>query len=144
MNQDINITGGVANMKTFWGFSLTDVSTSRQRRNGTIILSLKCNNQEYLFGSYKSGYVRKLPSRSAKMFSCYQINPVVTLVKNYYHNGKTYPGETTKRVLIPCGLDRLEYLGEFIDRNFAFYQSRDTGSIEIFPRRTASEEYRLL
>lgn len=78
------------------------------------------------------------------MDRCYQINPVVTLVKNYYYQGKTYPGETTKRVLIPCGLDRLEYLGEFIDRNFAFYQSLDTGSIEVFARRTAPDGYRLL
>ena len=143
MNQDINITNGLVSMKTFRGFSLTDVSTWRQRDNGTIILSLKSMGSEYLFGSYKSGYVRKLPSRSAKMFSCYQINPVATQVETYWNDGVIYFGETTKRVLIPCGLDRLEYLGEFIDRNFALYQSQDTGYFAVFPRRTAPEEYRL-
>lgn len=133
MNQDIRVVDGAFSMQTFWGFTLEDVSTSRQRDNGTIVLSLQDGDREYLFASYKSGMVRVLPSKSRIMDRCYQINKVKQVPKNYYYGGKVYPGTSNRRILIPCGLDRLEFLGEYIDKNFAVYSENGSGTA-VYPR----------
>ena len=133
MNQDIRVVDGAFSMQTFWGFTLEDVSTSRQRDNGTIVLSLQDGDREYLFASYKSGMVRVLPSKSRIMDRCYQINKVKQVPKNYYYGGRKYPGTFNKRILIPCGLDRLEYLGKYIDKNFAVYKQQ-FGGTAVYPR----------
>lgn len=138
MNQDIRVVDGVFSMQTFWGFTLEDVSTSKQRDNGTIVLSLQSQDREYLFASYKSGMVRVLPSKSKVLDRCYQINKVKQVPKNYYYGGKKYPGTYHERILIPCGLDRLEYLGRYIDKNFSVF-IENSGGLGVYHRRTGME-----
>ena len=67
------------------------------------------------------------------MDRCYQINKVKQVPKNYYYGGRKYPGTFNKRILIPCGLDRLEYLGKYIDKNFAVYKQQ-FGGTAVYPR----------
>lgn len=99
------------------GIILTDVSSERQRNNGTIMLQYKNGNKITYFGSYFTGYCRILNVFPRSM-RIYQINKVVKKMKNYYFQGKTYPRECNKRVLIPDTLDRLEYISDFVDRQY--------------------------
>lgn len=121
MKQVIIKENGRIDVVTSNGLSLTEVSSETQVKNGTVILSLKCEDKEYLFGSYRSGMIRKLPSKSSRMDRSYQINRVEKVKKNYFWNGKKYPGIHHKRILITDGLDRLQYLMEYIDRNYGYF-----------------------
>ena len=121
MQQVINIVNNKVDVVTKSGLSLTEVSSETQIKNGTRILSLKYQDKEWLFGSYKSGYIRKLPSKSQRMDRLYQINKVKTYPKNYYYGGRVYPGTFHSRILVPDALDRLQYIMDFVDRNFGYY-----------------------
>lgn len=121
MSQVIIIENGSIDVVTKNGLSLTEVSSALQKKKGTVILSLEFEGKQWLFGSYRSGMVRKLPSKSSKCGGLYQLNRVIKIKKIYFWQGKKYPGESSKRILIPDAIDRLNYLMEYIDRNYGYY-----------------------
>jgi len=100
------------------------VSTPRQIKNGTRVFRLPFKdawNQDIDFATYESGYVRRLVKLG--YCPCYQINkrkPETRLieVKSGPHKGYYYKRRSNERVLIEGNGDRLEYLFNYIVRNY--------------------------
>ena len=100
------------------------VSTPRQIKNGTRVFRLPFKdawNQDIDFATYESGYVRRLVKLG--YCPCYQINkkkPETRLIKveSGQHKGYYYKLRSSERVLIPGNGDRLEYLFNYIVRNY--------------------------
>jgi len=100
------------------------VSTPRQIKNGTRVFRLPFKdawNKDIDFATYESGYVRRLVKLG--YCPCYQINkkkPETRLieVKSGPHKGYFYKLRSSERVLIEGNGDRLEYLFNYIVRNF--------------------------
>ena len=100
------------------------VSTPRQIKNGTRVFRLPFKdawNQDIEFATYESGYVRKLVKLG--YCPCYQINkkkPGTRLieVKSGPHKGYFYKLRSSERILIEGNGDRLEYLFNYIVRNY--------------------------
>ena len=110
---------------------ITDVSTTRQAKNGTIIWRLPIKNtwrngKLIEVGSFKSGMVRNQNSA----YSNYQLNkcrPRAEYFKDYKWNKdftkQTFTGKYNKfickeRILIPIEIDRLEYLISYCLKNY--------------------------
>ena len=110
---------------------ITDVSTTRQAKNGTIIWRLPIKNtwrngKLIEVGSFKSGMVRNQNSA----YSNYQLNkckPYTEYFKDYKWNEEcteqTFTGKYRKhtgkqRILIPIEIDRLEYLISYCLKNY--------------------------
>ena len=107
---------------------ITDVSTTRQAKNGTIIwrLPIKHPHGRHLIevGSFKSGMVRNQNSA----YSNYQLNkcrPRVEYFKDYkwVNDKQVFTGKYNKyickeRILIPIEIDRLEYLISYCLKNY--------------------------
>ena len=97
---------------------IKDITTKRQRHNGTTVYELPIqrmwqtlNPKPLRFATYSTGYVRNV---SEDNFTCYQINK--TKQVSYY---KTYRREIyTERILIPTQQDRLIYLANFVIKNY--------------------------
>ena len=97
---------------------IKDITTKRQRHNGTTVYELPIqqmwatlNPKPLRFATYSTGYVRNV---SESNFSCYQINK--TKQVSYY---KGYRREVyTERILIPTQQDRLIYLANFVIKNY--------------------------
>jgi len=100
------------------------VSTPRQIKNGTRVFRLPFKdawNQDIEFATYESGYVRKLVKLG--YCPCYQINKVskesrMIQVKSGAHKGYYYKARSNERILIEGNGDRLEYLFNYIVRNY--------------------------
>ena len=100
------------------------VSTPRQIKNGTRVFRLPFKDawgHDIDFATYESGYVRKLVKLG--YCPCYQINkkkPQSRLIKveSGQHKGYYYKLRSSERVLIPGNGDRLEYLFDYIMRNY--------------------------
>jgi len=100
------------------------VSTPRQIKNGTRVFRLPFKdawNQDIEFATYESGYVRRLVKLG--YCPCYQINKKkpesrMVEVKSGTHKGYYYKRYSNERVLIPGNGDRLEYLFNYIVRNY--------------------------
>ena len=100
------------------------VSTPRQIKNGTRVFRLPFKdawNQDIDFATYESGYVRRLVKLG--YCPCYQINKKrkgtrLIKVTSGPHKGYYYKLRSNERVLIPGNGDRLEYLFNYILRNF--------------------------
>ena len=100
------------------------VSTQRQIKNGTRVFRLPFKDawgHDIDFATYESGYVRRLVKLG--YCPCYQINkkkPETRMVevKSGLHKGYFYKLRSSERVLIPGNGDRLEYLFNYIVRNF--------------------------
>ena len=100
------------------------VSTPRQIKNGTRVFRLPFKDawgHDIDFATYESGYVRKLVKDG--YCPCYQINkkkPGYRLieVKSGPHKGYFYKHYSNERVLIKGNGDRLEYLFNYIMRNY--------------------------
>ena len=102
------------------------VSTPRQIKNGTRVYRLPFKDawgHDIDFATYSSGYVRKLCKIGYA--PCYQINKTRKVDGGFFkittgpHAGlfrKRY--DHTERILIPENGDRLEYLFNFIVRNY--------------------------
>ena len=102
------------------------VSTPRQIKNGTRVFRLPFKdawNQDIEFATYESGYVRKLVKLG--YCPCYQINKTRKIDGGFFkittgpHAGlfrKRY--DHTERILISGNGDRLEYLFNYIVRNY--------------------------
>ena len=97
---------------------IKDVTTNRQRKNGTTVYELPIQQmwqtldpKPLRFATYKAGYVRNVSEYNS---SPYQINKTKKVEAKEYHNYY----EQTKRILIPNWEDRLIYLAKFIIKNY--------------------------
>jgi hypothetical protein len=116
--------------KTLQLLGIQEVTTSRQKKNGTRIFKLPikdlwCKDGSAIHvGSFKSGYVRRVNLKGHT--SCYQLNKRVDSEPQYYSTDKKdwcgrslYRKFTTKTCeLIPDEVDRLEYLISYCLKNY--------------------------
>ena len=101
---------------------ITDVSTPRQEKNGTIVWRLPIKNHDNRnpsfieVASFKTGYVRNQNSG----YSNYQLNKRCQNEPEYFKlsNGDYRKFETRGCVLIPIEIDRLEYLISYCLKNY--------------------------
>ena len=114
-----------------------DVSTYRQKKNGTIIyrLPIKMYGKYIEVGSFQSGYVRRMNGG----YTPYQLNkcePSVTYYKDYKTiwnedrsdyiqkpTGKYNKFVGKRRIRIPNEVDRLEYLISYCLKNYYIKQA---------------------
>ena len=102
-------------MTIFKILGIKDVTTDRQRKNGTTVYELPISQvwqtlqpKPLRFATYKAGYVRNV---TEGLSSSYQINKTKPVV---YKSGMT----GVERILIPNWEDRLIYLAKFIIKNY--------------------------
>jgi len=99
---------------------ITDVTTTRQHKNGTIVWRLPIKNEwDKTFievASFKTGYVRNQNSG----YSNYQLNKRCEGEPEYFKldNGDYRRFSTRSCVLIPIEIDRLEYLISYCLKNY--------------------------
>ena len=126
---------------------IQDVTTDRQRKNGTIVWRLPIkinypgNNERFIeVASFKSGYVRNQNCG----YSNYQLN------KRYFEdeyfkdydwvngkqkwNGKYRKFRTKKCILIPKEIDRLEYLIKYCVKNYYIKNANQVTNGEFIPK----------
>ena len=102
---------------------IEDVTTARQKKNGTVTLKLPIKKYGKFIevASFKTGYVRNNNSASSN----YQLNKQVDGKPEYFKlsNGdyRKYTGK--ERVLIPNELDRLQYLIDYCLKNYYIKQA---------------------
>ena len=126
-------------MTIFKILGIKDVTTDRQRKNGTTVyeLPIKCmwhpNNQYPLrFATYESGYIRNVTNTNSIH---YQINKT----KKHSAGENGYHFEHVKRVLIPSWEDRIIYLAKFIIKN---YYQKPTYLITNYTMDTIKSQYK--
>jgi hypothetical protein len=102
-------------MTIFKILGIKDVTTDRQRKNGTTVYELPISQvwqtlqpKPLRFATYKAGYVRNV---TEGLSSSYQINKTKPVV---YESGMT----GKERIMIPHWEDRLIYLAKFIIKNY--------------------------
>ena len=113
------------------------VSTPRQIKNGTRVFRLPFKdawNQDIEFATYESGYVRKLVKLG--YCPCYQINKKrkgsrMIKVESGQHKGYYYKLRSNERILIEGNGDRLEYLFNYIMRNYFRAKPRFSRKIDM-------------
>ena len=102
---------------------IQDVTTNRQRKNGTVVWRLPIkinypgNNERFIeVASFKSGYVRNQNCG----YSIYQLNKRCEGEPEYFQlaNGDYRKFLTRSCVLIPKEIDRLEYLIKYCVKNY--------------------------
>ena len=101
---------------------ITDVTTNRQHRNGTVVWQLPIKNHNnrnpsYIeVASFSTGYVRNQNSG----YSNYQLNKRCEGEPEYFQldNGDYRKFSTRSCVLIPNEIDRLEYLISYCLKNY--------------------------
>ena len=102
-------------MTIFKILGIKDVTTDRQRKNGTTVYELPISQvwqtlqpKPIRFATYETGYVRNV---TEGLSSSYQINKTKPVV---YESGMT----GKERILIDSWEDRLIYLAKFIIKNY--------------------------
>jgi len=102
-------------MTIFKILGIKDVTTDRQRKNGTTVYELPIQQvwqtlqpRPIRFATYTTGYVRNISESNS---SCYQINKTKQVT---YESGMT----GKERIMIPHWEDRLIYLAKFIIKNY--------------------------
>ena len=125
-------------MTIFKILGIKDVSTERQRKNGTTVYELPiqqmwqtCIPRPLRFATYKAGYVRNISEYNS---SPYQINKT----KKRPAGTDGYHFETVERVLIPGWEERLIYLAKFIIKN---YYQKHTYLINDYVIKCLKEAY---
>jgi len=99
---------------------ITDITTTRQHKNGTIVWRLPIKNEwDKTFievASFKTGYVRNQNSG----YSNYQLNKRCEGEPEYFElpNGDYRKFSTRSCKLIPIEIDRLEYLISYCLKNY--------------------------
>ena len=124
-------------MTVFKILGIKDVTTDRQRKNGTQVFELPIQQmyqslipKPLRFATYKAGYVRNVSEYNS---SPYQINKTkVRPAGNGYH----YKG--VERILIPSWEERLIYLAKFIIKN---YYKKPTYLINDYVIKCLKEAY---
>jgi hypothetical protein len=96
---------------TLKALGVKDVTTNRQKNNGTTMFKLPTGDN---VAEFSSGYIRKyLMSKRPeyKYHTCYQINPVYkSAYKIITSNGTLYEGQHNNRMLIYSRAERLKRL----------------------------------
>jgi len=117
--------------------SITDITTPRQARNGTVVWRLpiknKWNNGSYIeVASFKTGYVRNNNSCSTN----YQLNKRCEGEPEYFQlkNGDYRRFSTRSCVLIPKEIDRLEYLIRYCLKNYYIKHANFVADGEYVPK----------
>ena len=103
---------------------IQEVTTSRQKKNGTRIFKLPikdlyCRDGSAIHvGSFKSGYIRRVNLKGHT--SCYQLNKRIDSEPEYFEtsNGLYRKFITKTCKLIPDERDRLEYLITYCLKNY--------------------------
>jgi len=115
---------------------IKDVTTNRQRKNGTTVYELPiqqmwqtCIPRPVRFATYKAGYVRNVSEYNS---SPYQINKTETVQL------PGYAYDVTKRILIHGWEDRIIYLAKFIIKN---YYQKPTYLINDYVIKCLKEAY---
>ena len=118
---------------------IQDVTTDRQRKNGTIVWRLPIKNNypghkaNYIeVASFKSGYVRNQNSG----YSNYQLNKRCEGEPQYFQlaNGDYRKFTTRSCVLIPKEIDRLEYLIKYCVKNYYIKNANQVPNGEFYPK----------
>ena len=116
---------------------IKDITTERQRKNGTQVYELPIKQmygpggqKPLRFATYKAGYVRNVTEHNA---SSYQINKTKQVT---YESGMT----GVERILIPKWEDRLIYLAKFVIKN---YYQKPTYIISDYTMSQIKEQYEL-
>jgi hypothetical protein len=130
---------------------IKDITTKRQRNNGTTVFELPIstfygpsNKYPLRFATYASGYVRNVTECNS---SPYQCNKRVDGEPEYFDSGKKdsmgrplYTQFSTRTcVLIPTQQDRLIYLANFVIKN---YYKKTTYLISDYTIGTIKSQYR--
>jgi len=112
------ITSAREAMTIFKILGIKDITTDRQRSNGTTVYELPISQvwqslepRPLRFATYRAGYVRNVSEYNS---SPYQINKTKKVEVNEHHNYY----ERTERIMIPHWEDRLIYLAKFIIKNY--------------------------
>ena len=118
---------------------ITDVSTPRQEKNGTIVwrLPIKNNWKNGSFievASFATGYVRNQNSG----YSNYQLNKRCEGEPEYFElaNGDYRKFTTRSCVLIPNEIDRLEYLISYCLKNYYIKRANEVADGKLIPKWT--------
>ena len=108
------VTTATEALQVFDMLGIKNVSTRRQKKNGTQVYELPiqqmwqtCTPKPLRFACYRTGYVRNV---SEYNHSAYQINKTRSIVAKY--------GISKERILIPNYDERLVYLANFILKNY--------------------------
>ena len=95
-------------LNTFKALGVKDVTTNRQKKNGTTCFELPTGDT---VAEFSSGYIRKYLTWKGKKLTCYQLNPVYKApYKVVTTNGKLYEWEHNKRMMIYNRTERLRKL----------------------------------
>jgi hypothetical protein len=131
------VTTATEALQVFDMLGIKNVSTRRQKKNGTQVYELPiqqmwqtCNPKPLRFACYRSGYVRNVSEYNS---SAYQINKTK---KQPAGNG--YHFEHTERILIPNYDERIVYLANFILKN---YYQKPTYLINDYVIKCLKEAY---
>ena len=132
------VTTATEALQVFDMLGIKNVSTRRQKKNGTQVYELPiqqmwqtCNPKPLRFACYRTGYVRNVSEYNS---SAYQINKTKKVEVNEYHNYY----EQTKRILIPNYDERIVYLANFILKN---YYQKPTYLINDYVVKCLKEAY---
>ena len=120
---------------------IQDVTTNRQRKNGTIVWRLPIKNNYHWItkdakyievASFKSGYVRNQNSG----YSNYQLNKRCEGEPEYFElpNGDYRKFSTRSCILIPKEIDRLEYLIKYCVKNYYIKNANQVANGEFIPK----------
>ena len=121
-----------------------DISTKRQRKNGTQIFELPIKvgrgNTNIKVGSFKSGYVRRMNH----CYTPYQLNkckPTTEYWKSYkwVNDKQVWDGKYSKyvgkkRIVIPDEVDRLNYLISYCLKNFYIGYANQVADGKFIPK----------
>ena len=115
---------------------IQDISTTRQRNNGTIVWRLPIKDQDtgilIEVASFDSGYVR---NQGKSCHTNYQLNKCGRDVRYYkLSNGdyRKYVGKT--RIKIPVEIDRLEYLISYCLKNYYIKNANSVAEGKYVPK----------
>ena len=113
---------------------IQDITTPRQKKNGTIVWKLPIKDQ-YSNGifievaSFKTGYVR---NQGKSTRSNYQLNKTKKTFEKEYSDGYRY--YSTERILIPNEQDRLEYLIRYCLKNYYIGKANQVPNGDYIPK----------
>ena len=115
---------------------IQDVTTDRQRKNGTIVWKWPIKNEWdgslIEVASFKTGYVRNQNSG----YSNYQLNKSCEGEPEYFElpNGDYRKFTTRSCKLIPIEIDRLEYLISYCLKNYYIKRANQVADGEFIPK----------
>ena len=124
---------------------IQDVTTNRQRKNGTVVWRLPIKNNwpqgsaSYIeVASFASGYVRNQNSG----YSNYQLNKRIDGEPEYFDSGRKdsmnrplYTQFSTRTcILIPKEIDRLEYLIKYCVKNYYIKHANQVSNGDFYPK----------